>query len=186
MYQNDRGSYRTQESLFTMFYHTCLGKLIILGAILGVLAFIAHLTRPSEQKMRAEMLDNIRQCIESPDSIHTDAIDDAVANLGYIFTSADSVVDVALLNKFKKYNRLEYYDRWLYSSMHVYNNFHLEGLRCGIGIFGIVIPTINFNDLLLREGPVRNEYNQPLYEEVENEEYFGETPDLIFREGEYE
>ena len=185
MYQSDRGSYRTHENLFSMFYHTCLGKLVILAAILGVLAVIAHLTRPSEQKMRAEMLDNIRQCIESPDSLHTDAIDDAVANLGYIFTNADSVVDVALLNNFKKYNRLEFYDRWLYTSMHVFNNFHSDGIRCGVGIFGLVIPTVNFNDLLLRVGPVRKDYNQPIIEYSEDE-YFGTTPDLIFHEGDYE
>ncbi|MBR1932929.1 MAG: hypothetical protein IJ841_04500 [Prevotella sp.] len=186
MYQNDRGSYRTQESLFAMFYHTCFGKLVILAVVLGVLAIIAHFTRPSEQTMREEMIDNIRQCIERSDSIHTDWIDDAVANVGYIFTTADSVIDKELLNNFKKYNRLEYYDRWLYSSMHVYNNFRPEGIRCGFGVFGVVVPTVNFNDLLLRVGPVRRDYNQPAIRSYGEDEYFGTTPDLIFHEGEYE
>ncbi len=185
MYQNDRGAYRTKESLFSMFYHTCMGKLVILAAILGCVGLVAHLTRPSEKKMRAEMIDNIRQCIEKPDSIYTDAIDDVVANVGYIFTSADSVVDKELMDNFNKHNRLEYYKRTFYSSMHVYNNFHTEGLRCGIGIFGIVIPTLNFNDLLLRVGPVRRDYDQKPIDSDGDSEYFGETPDLIFREGDY-
>ena len=188
MYQNDRGLYRKQESLFYMFYHTCLGKFVILAAILGVLGFIANITRPSEKKMRAEMTDNIRQCLESSDSIHhNDWIDDAVDNVGYIFTEAGKEVNQELMDNFNRYNRLEYYKRTFYSSMHVYNNFHIEGIRCGIGIFGIVIPTVNFNDLLLRVGPVRKDYNQKLInndeEDEGDDEDLDETPDLIFKEG---
>ncbi len=184
MYQNNRGSYRTNETLFGMFYHSCLGKIIILLAVLGALSVIAHFTRPSEKRMRAEMNDNIRQCIESPDSLHTDWMDDAVANIGYMFTTADSTVDTELMRNFNKYNRLEYYRHWTFSSMYVFNNFNLEGARCGIGIFGLVIPTINFNDLILREGPVRKDYDKPLIE-VNSDEYLGSNPDPVFH-GEYD
>lgn len=137
--------------------------------------------------MRDEMIDNIRQCIERPDSLRTDVMDDAINNLTYIFTQADTVVNTDLLASFKRYNRLEYYDHTLYSSMRVYNNFHIDGIRCAIGIFGIVIPTINFNDLLLRDGPIQtDESNFRPVEIIGDDEYFGETPDLIFREENYE
>ena len=119
--------------------------------------------------MREEMIDDIRQCIERPDSIQTDRIDDAIANVGYIFTEADSTVNVELLNNFKRNNRLVYYNH----------------SRCGIGIFGLVIPTINFNDLLLREGPMRDDYNKHPTEVDTDNYYFGETPDLIFKEENY-
>ena len=71
--------------------------------------------------------------------------------------------------------------------MRVFNNFHIDGIRCAIGIFGIVIPTINFNDLLLRDGPIQtDESNFRPVEIIGDDEYFGETPDLIFREENYE
>jgi hypothetical protein len=187
MYQSDRGSYRTKESLPGMFLNSCLGRIIILGVIMGLLSVIAYITCPSEQKMREQMIDNIRQCIESRDSINTDWIDDAVANAGYIFTEAGPNVNKELLDNFNHYNRMVYYNHGLYSSMHIYNNFHIEGLRGGIGIFGIVIPTLNYNDLLLRDGPVRSkDYNQPIIQYSGDDEYFGSNPDLgIFKEDNY-
>ena len=185
MYQSNRGSYRTQESLASMFFHSCLGKLVILGVVLAVLAFVAFLSRPSEQAMREEMTDNIRQCIETRDSINIDWIDAAVANIGYIFTEAGPNVDKELLANFNKHNHMFFYDRTFYTSLHIINNFHPEGIRAGIGVFGVVIPMVNFNDLLLREGPVRKDYNQPILQNTGEEEDFGSTPDLIFREDNY-
>jgi hypothetical protein len=155
--------------------------------LLGIPAVIAMLTRPTEEYMRAEMIDNIRQCIERPDSISTDAMDDAVNNFTYIFTEADTVVNTELMASFKRYNRLEYYDHTFFSSMRVFNNFHIDGIRCAIGLFGIVIPTINFNDLLLRDGPIQtDESNFRPVEIIGDDVYFGETPDLIFKEENYE
>ena len=186
MYQSDRGDYRTKESFFGMIWNSCLGKTLILLFLMGIVLLIAYLTRPSEQYMREEMMDNIRQCIERPDSIQTDAMDDAISNIGYVFTTADSVVNQELLANFKRHNRLEFYDHTFYTSMRVYNNFHIVGMRCGLGLFGIVIPTINFNDLLLRDGPIQTDESNFRPVEIEADDpYFGETPDLIFKEENY-
>ncbi len=184
MYQSDRGSYRTKETIAGMFLHSCLGKIVIAGVILGVLTVVAFVTCPTEQTMREKMVDNVRQCIESRDSINTDWLDDALANIGYIFTEAGPDVNTELLDNFNRYNRMTYYNHGVYASMHIYNNFHVEGIRAGIGIFGIVIPTINFNNLILRDGPVRSkDYNQPIIEYQGEDEYFGNNPDLgIFKE----
>jgi hypothetical protein len=186
MAQNQRGDYRKHETLFGEFRHSCLGRLIITCGILGILALIAWITNPSEQTMRQEMDDNIRQWIQENDSLNNDWIDDAVLNTGFIFTAADSVntpEQEKLLEQFDKHNRLEYFNHDLFSTMHIYNSFHIEGKRCGIGFFGIVIPTVNFNDFLLREGPMRKDYNQPIIRNTGEEEYFGENPDLggVFR-----
>ena len=93
MEQNDRGNYRTHESLAHEFVHSCLGKIIILAVFIGALLVIGHFTIPDEETMMAEMTDNIRQCIADNDSTKTDWIDDAVNNVGYIFTHADSVIN---------------------------------------------------------------------------------------------
>ena len=187
MYQADRGDYRTKESIFSLFFHSCMGRILIVGIIIGILSGIACLTRPSEEVMTAEMVDDIRQCINRSDSVNSDKLDNMVANFGYIFSSADSVMDVESWKNFKRYNRLQYFDHGTYATMLVFNNYNVEGTRCGIGIFGIVIPTLDISDLMLRIASVRRDYKKAEEEDVvvSDEFYFGETPDLIFKEEEY-
>ena len=157
-----------------------MGRLLTVGAILLVLSFVAYLSRPLEKTMRSAMYDNIYQCLEAHDSLNGDWIDDAVHNIGYIFTSADTVANKEIFNLFMKNNRLEFFDHTIYTTMRMSNNFHPEGVRCGIGIFGIVIPTVNYHDFVLHVEPLRREYNQPIIDNASmgDEEYFGENPDL--------
>lgn len=183
MYQQDRGSYRKGESIFTEFSRSCLGKIVFALGFLTLLAIFAIITRPSEETMRNEILDDVRQSIEEGDSIQTDWIDDAINNASYIFTASDTTANGEIMKKFMEQNRLEYYDHMLFSTMRIYNNFHVEGMRCGIGIFGIVIPTVKFSDFLYLTGTLRKDYNQPIIISTtvaapEDEEYFGESPDL--------
>ena len=187
MEQSDRGSFRKKESLFKEFRNSCLGRLIICVAILAFVSLIAWIINPSEETMRAEINDDIIEWIQENDSITTDWIDDAVKNAVFTFTSADSVLtpeQQKMVALFEKYNNLTYHDHSLFSTMVIYNSFHVEGKRCAIGLFGLVIPTVNFNDFLLRDGPMRQEYNKPIQQPVmDNDEYFGENPDLggVFR-----
>ena len=102
MQQTARGNFRTQESLSHQFLHSCLGKLVILVGICGVLLVVARFTIPDEETMMTEMTDNIRQCIEANDSIKQDWIDDAINNVGYIFTHADSIPNEEILANFYK------------------------------------------------------------------------------------
>ena len=188
MNPNGRGSYRNKESLLSTFTHSCLGRFIIITVTLILLTVFALISKPSEELMFAETNDNIRQCIEENDSLTLDGLDAMLNNIGYMFTSADTTRPSELMNEFRKYNRLEYYDHSLFSTIRLYNNYRIEGVRCAVGIFGMVIPTANFNDFLMRVGPVRKDYNQPLITNPGgDEEYFGENPDLggVFRyEGE--
>ena len=180
MQQNNERSYRTKETLAQQFYHTCLGKLIILAAFIGVLLVIAHFTVPDEETMMVEMEDNIRQCIEANDSIKTDWIDDAINNIGYIFTSADSIPNQEILDNFNKYNKMKYYRQTFYAKTLLHNNFKPEGIRVGIGVFGIVIPTVNFNDFLFRLGPMHKGYDQKPVQStiIVGGQSFGNDPEL--------
>lgn len=185
MFQSDRGNYHKEETILGMFAHSCLGQFVIAAAILGVLALIALLTRPSEEYMRRQMTDNIRQLMQQSDSIHTDEVDDFVANIGFMFTSLDEDVDDRdKVKAFRKYNRLEYHDHVLYSTMHIFNNYHFYGERCALGIFGIVIPMISPTDLLLNVEPLRRQYNyKPNSLNLDDDSmYMGELPDMIFEE----
>ena len=163
MNPSDNQGYRTNESVGKMFLHSCLGKFVILAIILLVLFIIAVLTKPSDQEMRDEMNDNIMQCMEQNDSIRGDQIDDFVHNIGFIFTKADTTkVGQEWREVFDKYNRLEIFNHSFFRTAYVYNNVKTEGTRVGFGIYGMVIPTANFNDFLLRIGPMRKGYNQKL------------------------
>jgi len=179
MKQPDRGNYRKDEGLVHSFSHSCLGKLIIAAGVTAVLLFLAHISVPDEQTMTDEMNDNIRQCIMANDSIKTDWIDDAINNIGYTFTHADSTFDESIWETFNKYNRLEYHKHAFYSTMRLHNNFRPEGTRVGIGIYGLVIPTVNFNDFLLRVGPMHKGYDKRIIQNIYYEdEYFGENPNI--------
>ena len=163
MDQTGNQNYKTNESVGKMFLHSCLGKFIIFAAILVVLFIIAVLTKPTDQEMRDEMNDNIMQCMEMNDSIRGDQIDDFVHNIGFIFTSADTTkVGKEWREVFDKYNRVEIYRHTFFTTAYVYNNILTEGSRVGIGAFGVVVPTMNFNDFLLRIGPMHKGYDQKL------------------------
>ena len=142
MNQSSRINYgQSDETVSQAFMHSCLGKSLILGAILAVILVIAYFTAPTDKEMRAEMNDAIMQCMEMNDSIRGDQIDDYVNNIGFIFTTADTTkVAQEWREAFDKYNRLD----------------------VGIGAFGVCVPTVNFNDFLLRTGPVHKGYNQKL------------------------
>ena len=171
---------KKNDSLFYLFRHSCFGRFIILCAVLAVLAVIAALTCPSEERMRAEMDDNIRQCIEERDSVSSDWTETIVKNTRYMFTDADSVLrHPEDLHVFYEFNTLAFYDNNLFTTMHIHNSFHIEGKRCALGIFGLVIPLVDFNDFLLREGPMFKEYKSPVTDVgAETEQFFGDNPDL--------
>jgi len=158
MYQADRGTYQKKETVGEMIYHSCLGKLMILAAILGVVMIFAYITCPSTEEMDRQMLDNVRMCIEANDSIKGDWLDDAVRNVGYIFTDADSLDGAESMEAFHKYNRMESTRHGLYSTTRIIHYRAPEGIRIGIGIFGMVIPTLSYDDLLLRVDPLRKDY----------------------------
>ena len=161
---NNRINYGQSDGSMTQaFYHSCLGKLLILAGILIVLLIIAYFTAPTEKEMRDEINDDIMQCMEMNDSIRGDQIDDYVHNIGFIFTSADTTeVGQEWREIFDKYNRVEIYRHTFFTTAYVYNNILTEGSRVGIGALGVVVPTMNFNDFLLRVGPMHKGYDQKL------------------------
>jgi len=177
MNQNGKEGFRTRKS----FTNSCLGKIAVLGAIVAGLLIVAHLTVPDRESMILETEDNIRQCIQANDSLQTDKIDDAINNIGYTFTHADSTFDAEVWEAFNKYNRLEYHKHSFYATVHVRNNFRPQGTRVGVGIFGLIIPTVNFNDILLRVDPIHKGYGKELIQNTNDngeEDLFGENPNV--------
>ena len=180
MYQADRGNYKTTDSVGKAFAHSCLGKLIILTVLIIIGLIVAYFTTPTEKKMRTEMTDNIMQCLQENDSIKGDDIDDNVNNLGFIFTEADTTqISAEVREAYHMYNKLEVYRHTFYATAHLRNNLHPEGIRVGFGVFGLVIPTINYKDILLDVGPVHKGYNQKIIQPtINNEVDLGSNPNI--------
>lgn len=179
MEQDAKNSYRTQQSVAQEFYHSCLGRIVILIAILIVLFVVAVITVPSEAKMQSEMMDDILECIHDNDSIKGDGIDDTIANFGRIFSEADSTeADKELLEAFNKYNKLEIYRHSFYSTARLRNNLSAEGIRVGVGIFGFVIPTVKYSDIILFVSTFKNYNKERLIDPPSQDEYVGENPNI--------
>lgn len=161
-----------------MFTHSCLGRLIIVFIFMAVMAGVALLTVPSEREMVNKVTGSIQQCIEANYEVKCDKIDDAVRNLTSIFSLPDSVEENKYMVDFHRYNTLEVRPHALYSTVVVRNNLSPDGIRVGIGVLGMVIPTINFDDMILRAGPVRKDYNQRLLRTIYSGEDLGNNPDF--------
>lgn len=182
MYQVDNNTnYRTNESFTQEFTRSCLGRILIFGVIVLAGMLVAYFTAPKESDMDEEMHDNIMQCLEVNDGIKGDVVDDYVHNLAFIFTTADTtVIAEDKLQTYHKYNRLESYRHTFYSTSYIHNNMHPEGTRVGIGIFGIIIPTVLYGDILLDVGTVHKGYEQKLNKEmiITEDADLGETPSI--------
>lgn len=170
MYQADRGTYQKKETVGQMFFNSCLGRLIIVFGILVAILFVAAISCPTAEEMNKEMLDNVRQCLAANDGIRGDRIDDTVNNIGYIFTDADSLAAHELMEEFHKYNRMETYEHTFYTTTRLVHYRAPEGIRIGIGIFGMIIPTLVFDDMVLQEEPARKSYGGRIIKEETVEE----------------
>ena len=159
MYQPSTGHFKKQETVGQAFSHSCLGRLVIMAAIMLAIVALAIMSKPSEKEMEKENIDNIMQCIQANDSIRGDKIDDTVNNLTNAFTKADTAkVNIELRKAYFQHNRIEVYNHIGLRTAYVFNNVHPEGVRVGFGIFGLVFPTVTYEDLLLNVDPIQREY----------------------------
>ena len=159
MDQTSTGGFKQNESALQAFYHSCLGKITILAGILIFLFIVGIMTKPTQEEMEMEMVDDILQCIQANDSIQGDGIDDQVNNLSSVFSRADTAkINKELLVSLKKNNRLEIYNHSFFRTAYILNNIYPQGVRVGIGMFGVVYPTVLYKDLLLNVGPMQKKY----------------------------
>lgn len=164
MQQTDRGQYKKQ-SFIDLFLRSCLGKIIIIAAITGIVLLAASTTVPSKAKMEQKLTDDIGQCIVECQGNAADVSDDFVRNAKSAFTSCDSIPEKEM-ETFWKHNRIEIYDHTFFATAHLFNNAIPNGKRAAIGVFGVVIPMLKYNDFIMRMAPLRKDYNQRI---IQNE-----------------
>ncbi|SNU03789.1 hypothetical protein SAMN06298211_103176 [Prevotellaceae bacterium MN60] len=162
MEQFNRDRYKKQ-SLLREFSNSCAGRLIIFAGILLVLYVVALATIPSNDKVMTETMDNIHECLQDNDSIKADELDETLSNISRTLMNADTTyTNPEMLKMFHKYNRLEVYRHPGYKTVHVINGLYPQGRRISIGVFGCVISTIHYTDLVLSTGAARGDYGKSL------------------------
>ena len=97
-----------------------------------------------------------------------------------IFSRADTAkINRELLVSLKKNNRLEIYNHSFFRSAYIVNNIYPAGVRVGIGMFGIVYPTVIYKDLLLNVGPMQKNYKDGVIRTgTINTHDMGKNPDV--------
>ena len=129
--------------------------------------------------MQTEMEDNIRECLQDNFEKRCDPVDEVFNNIRRPFTEADTTFnDKEILEMFNRNNRLEIYRHTLFSTARVVNNLHPEGVREGIGIFGVVIPFLSYDDFLMAEGNVRGKNHDRIIQGGVPEMDLGDNPML--------
>ena len=178
MYRSD--NFKTKETVGHAFTHSCLGQLIILSMFIIVLLIVAIFTKPNKKKMAAEATDGILECIENNDSIKGDKIDDYMTNFAHVFTKADTTkINKDLMAGLKKYNRLEIHNHTFFRTAHIHNNVHPEGVRVAWGFYGLVFPTVTYEDLLLYVGKMHGDYNKAIIRNKAFDDHdMGTTPNI--------
>ena len=177
--QTNKSEYH-KETLAAEIKKSCLAKVIMLMAVMLLLMLSAKLTIPSDEQMMYGTLDGVCQCIQDSHGVPGDKSDDIVRNgIATVSHETDSAKKDTILADFKKFNRVEIYHHTFFSTAYIISNFNSRGARAAVGIFGLVIPTVNFNDFVLRNGPIRKEYNQRIIKQtITSDTYMGDNPDL--------
>mgnify|MGYP003462952630 FL=1 len=177
--QTNKSEYH-KETLAAEIKKSCLAKVIMLVAVMLLLILTAKLTIPSDEQMMYGTLDGVCQCIQDSHGVPGDKSDDIVRNgIATVSHETDSAKKDTILADFKKFNRVEIYHHTFFSTAYIISNFNSRGARAAVGIFGLVIPTVNFNDFVLRNGPIRKEYNQRIIKQtITSDTYMGDNPDL--------
>ena len=177
--QTNKSEYH-KETLAAEIKKSCLAKVIMLVAVMLLLMLSAKLTIPSDEQMMYGTLDGVCQCIQDSHGVPDDKSDDIVRNgIATVSHETDSAKKDTILADFKKFNRVEIYHHTFFSTAYIISNFNSRGARAAVGIFGLVIPTVNFNDFVLRNGPIRKEYNQRIIKQtITSDTYMGDNPDL--------
>ena len=152
----------------------------MLVAVILLLLLAAKMTIPSDEQMMYGTLDGVCQCIQKSHGVPGDKSDDIVRNtIASVSHETDTLKKDTILADFKKFNRIEIYHHTFFSTAYIISNFNSRGARAAIGLFGMVIPTVNFNDFVLRNGPIRKEYNQRIIRQtITSDTYLGDNPDL--------
>ena len=130
-----------------------------------------HPDKPADSAKRMENIKTVAELLGLPLAKVMDAY--AVQNSRFVAlaVSDDTAAHSELANPKRGFRELSITEKQA--------RLYPQGRRVGVGIFGMVIPTVNFSDILLSVGPVHKGYGKGLIKNTYiQEEYFGDNPNV--------
>ena len=141
--------------------------IVIILALLpiGILLFIAHATVPSESDHYDKVMDDVRTCVKDE---FQNAGDDAIPGLGSLASLImdNGITDSYIDKYFNRSNRIKYEKSLFWSSAYIVNSKYKNGTKVSFGIFGFVIPAVEWDDIVL----LTDEEKQELMKSHNNED----------------
>lgn len=123
--------------------------LVAIVAIVFVVGLIAKWTVPDEEQHMENIREEVIECVD-------DKVDESLGFVGATllspFTSMAMKTDYVqsfLLNRFNQSNQIEYIRGTFWSKTRIVNRIHPEGETISFGIFGMVFPSFDWDDIAL-------------------------------------
>ena len=123
--------------------------LVAIVAIVFVVGLIAKWTVPDEEQHLENIREEVIECVD-------DKVDESLGFVGATllspFTSMAMKTDYVqsfLLDRFNQSNQIEYIRGTFWSKTRIVNRIHPEGETISFGIFGMVFPSFDWDDIAL-------------------------------------
>ncbi len=125
----------------------------VIGTVIGwgiVAMIIAAFTVPSEESHVKKIRKDVVECIEEKSNNVLDAFGlSSYKDLTSMFLDMSASQENGILEAFNNQNRIEVKKHWFWSSGKIYNRLHPDGTDVSFGIFGFVIPFVEWDDFVL-------------------------------------
>jgi hypothetical protein len=130
--------------------HAIMVVVLFICIVLPIAAvlFVAHITVPSQEKHTSAIMEDVRSCVRDKAEDSGNAVIPGLGSLASLFLSnslTDDVVDKA----FNDNNKIEYDKSLFWSCAKIVNASHPSGTTVSFGIFGFVIPSVDWEDIRL-------------------------------------
>lgn len=115
-----------------------------------VLLIFAYNSKPSLSEHKKEVADEVVTCTKDEVKSATNTFIPGLGNLASSLIDG-SINDGNVKNMFYRYNRLEVDNSWFWNKGVLFNSDHPDGTTVSFGIFGFVIPLVDWDDFKLMD-----------------------------------
>lgn len=128
----------------------CLFLLIFYGGIAGIILIVAHLTIPSDERMERAIIKDVQACVEDKAVSVSGLFGEEASALTSMFLATDASAQ-SINENYQKYNATVIKRSWFWSVGKIYNCNSPNGVNVCFGMFGIVIPYVDWEDFALTD-----------------------------------
>jgi hypothetical protein len=150
--------------------------MFLLTVVLPIAAvlYIAHVTVPSEEKHTSAIMEDVRSCVRDEAESAGNAVISGLGSLASLFLSS-SLTDDVINKSFDNNNKIVYEKSLFWSTAKIVNASHPSGTTVSFGIFGFVIPSVDWEDIRL----VSDEQKESIMDSASDDSDSGENEESV-------